>query len=153
MLALPLCAVFVAAMALVIFTDLKWRIIPNWLVLGLLLAYPAGLFGLSLGSEFMLGGLIVAGILFVLCFLAFLKGWMGGGDAKLIPVIALWLGAALTPPFLIYATALGGLLTIAFIVLTKGRREADEPLVVPYGPALAVAALILFPGSQWAAAL
>lgn len=147
------CAVFVSTMVYVIVTDLRWRLIPNWSVLMLLATYPLGVIALSMEAGFALGGLMAAAVMFLLCFFAFGRGWIGGGDAKLIPVIALWLGAGLTLPFLLYATALGGILTMIFLVATRPKADSQQPLVVPYGPALAIAALILFPSSDWAGAL
>lgn len=147
-----ICGVFTAAMIWVVFTDLRWRIIPNWLVLGLLGLYPVAVLWASPAPSHTLLSVIVAGVLFLMCFFAFNSGWMGGGDAKLIPVVGLWLGAGLTVPFLVYATALGGIITAGYLLRHRAS-PSDQPLVVPYGPAIAVAALALFPNTDWAAVL
>jgi prepilin peptidase CpaA len=94
-------------------------------------------------------------------FLCFACRWIGGGDAKLAAAIALWLGFAHLFDYLIYASILGGALTL-FIVLFRtiplpsalARAEWLERLHrpdagIPYGIALAAAALIVYPQCEW----
>ena len=80
-------------------------------------------------------------------------GWIGGGDAKLAAATVLWLGFAHLADYLLYASLLGGALTVLIIQfravpLPKAfvGREWAERLHrrdggVPYGIALAAAAL------------
>ena len=81
----------------------------------------------------------------------FARGWMGGGDVKLLAVTGLWLGPAATPALLILTALAGGVLTLAMIVaralgahgLAGGRIAAlSDPMDrVPYGIAIAAAAI------------
>ena len=54
-------------------------------------------------------------IVLVVTFVMFSFGWIGGGDAKLAAATALWLGFAHLFDYLVYASVLGGALTLALI--------------------------------------
>ena len=54
-------------------------------------------------------------VVLVFAFICFARGWIGGGDAKLAAATALWLGFDLLMPYLLYASLLGGVLTILII--------------------------------------
>ena len=56
------------------------------------------------------GAAVLAG-----AFVCFAFGWIGGGDAKLAAVTALWLGFGHLADYLVYASLLGGVLTIVII--------------------------------------
>jgi prepilin peptidase CpaA len=81
----------------------------------------------------------------------FARGWMGGGDVKLLAVTGLWLGPAAMPALLLLTALAGGLLTLVMIVaralgahrLAGGRIAAlrDPMDRVPYGIAIAAAAI------------
>ena len=104
-------------------------------------------------------------IVLVVAFAFFTRGWIGGGDAKLAAATALWLGFDHLLPYLIYASLFGGALTLLLIQF----RLAPLPDVlagqewvqrlhrkdggVPYGIALAAAALAVYPETQWMAAI
>jgi prepilin peptidase CpaA len=100
----------------------------------------------------------------VLTFVMFNCGWVGGGDAKLAAATALWLGFAHLFDYLLYASVLGGALTVALIQFRMlplpaplARREWIERLHqrgggVPYGIALAAAALLVYPHTEWMSA-
>lgn len=140
--------------------------IPNWICLALLAGYfpaalvaglPAAVFGLSL-----LAGLavLVAGMGL------FAAGWIGGGDAKFMAAVSLWLGVAATPAFLLTTALCGGALALILMALrspwlapvtargpTWARRLASPGASAPYGVAISIAALVAFPLSVPAAAL
>jgi prepilin peptidase CpaA len=94
-------------------------------------------------------------------FAMFSCGWIGGGDAKLAAATALWFGFSHLFDYLIYASILGGALTLALIQFRLlplpailARREWIDRLHrrdggVPYGIALAVAALLVYPHTEW----
>jgi prepilin peptidase CpaA len=98
-------------------------------------------------------------------FVFFTRGWMGGGDAKLAAATVLWLGFGHLVDYLFYASLIGGALTLVIIYF----RAAPLPQVfvgrpwaerlhrrdsgVPYGIALAAAALIVYPQTEWMAAI
>jgi prepilin peptidase CpaA len=101
----------------------------------------------------------------VVAFVCFTQGWIGGGDAKLAAVTVLWLGLGHLADYLIYASLLGGALTIALIQyrtlpmpqMLMGREWAKrlhrQDAGVPYGIALAIAALVVYPQTEWMTAL
>ena len=100
-------------------------------------------------------------IVLVLAYICFVRGWIGGGDAKLAASVALWLGFEHLLNFLLWASILGGLLTLLLLkfrvsplpaalarqewLLRLHRMDAG----VPYGIALAAAALLVYPDSFW----
>jgi prepilin peptidase CpaA len=121
-----------------------------------------------------LGGMSAADILahvgaaacvLVVTFALFACGWIGGGDAKLAAAAVLWLGFAHLADYLLYASLLGGALTVLLIQfralplprILVGREWAERLHRrgggVPYGIALAVAALLVYPQTEWMTAV
>lgn len=149
------CLLFVGAMAIVIYTDLRTREIHNKLIVVMLGTYIP--MAIASGGDFETIGfsLIIAVPVLVLGFLCFSAGWMGGGDAKLMPVTALWLGPALAVPYLLYSAVLGSVLALGVVAyrtaVSAGPVDgAQEPkLEIPYGPALALSGAFLFLQSWW----
>ena len=98
-------------------------------------------------------------------FVFFARGWIGGGDAKLAAATALWLGFDHLVDYLIYASLFGGVLTLVLLQfrmvplppLLAGREWAErlhrKDGGVPYGIALAAAALAIYPDTPWMAAI
>jgi prepilin peptidase CpaA len=92
-------------------------------------------------------------------------GWIGGGDAKLAAATALWLGFDFLPSYLIYASLFGGALTLALLQFRKWPLPAmlaeqdwvvrlhRDDTGVPYGIALAAAALAIYPDTPWMSAI
>ncbi|BCB21769.1 prepilin peptidase [Bosea sp. ANAM02] len=161
-----LLGVFPFAMAYAAASDLVSMTISNRLCLFLLGAFAlcAAVLGLSLpeiGWHLAAGGLVL-----VIAFGLFAAGWIGGGDAKLAAATAVWFGFDQLMPYLTIAGILGGLLTI-FILALRSRplpapvetwpwlrrlHAANEG--VPYGIALAFAALLILPETSiWHAAI
>jgi len=156
---------FPAVMAFAASSDLLTMTIANRVSLILIAGFVllATLGGMS-GAE-MLSHIEAAGAVLVVAFTCFACGWIGGGDAKLAAATALWLGFAHLLDYLVYASMLGGALTLLIIqfrtmplphVLTG--REWAERLHrgdggVPYGVALAAAALLVYPQTEWMTAL
>jgi prepilin peptidase CpaA len=154
---------FPAMMAFAASSDLLTMTIPNrvsLIMLGgfVLLALATGM---SLEQLAMHAG---AGLL-VLCitFGFFARGWIGGGDAKLAAATALWLGFEHLLPYVIYASVFGGALTLVLLQFRLAPLPiwlASEDWVqrlhrkeggVPYGIALAAAALAIYPDTPWMA--
>ncbi len=157
MLSLPALFVFPVLMAYGASSDLLTMRIANWLVLAL----AAGYFVIALATGVPLSEIgtsaIGAAIVLAVAFAFFAFGWIGGGDAKLIAAIALWLGAGLLLPYLIYSALLGGSLTLAVLAVRRYplpppfagtpwiERLHDSKTGVPYGIALAAAGLLTYP--------
>jgi prepilin peptidase CpaA len=153
--------VFAYTMVYAALTDLLTRKIRNSLVLLFLLAY-AGLAPLAgfAASEIM-WSVTVAFAVLLFAFALFALGLLGGGDAKLAAVSALWFGADHTPAYLIWAILLGGAFALAILLF----RRLPLPVAVrssswvaqlhcrgtgmPFGVAMALAALVVFPATRW----
>ena len=98
-------------------------------------------------------------------FIFFARGWIGGGDAKLAAATALWVGPELLMNYLLYASILGGALTLLMIRfrvhplpgILAGREWVERlhrmDAGVPYGIALAIGALMVYPDTVWMKAL
>ena len=109
--------------------------------------------------------LAAAALVLAVCFGFFSMGWMGGGDAKLAAATTLWFGFDYLLDYLIYASLFGGALTLLLIQFRK--LPLPEALArqswilrlhetgggVPYGIALAAAALTVYPKTAWMPAL
>jgi prepilin peptidase CpaA len=142
-------------------SDLLSMTIPNRLSLLGIAAFiiAAPIAGLGLGD---IGLHLAAGaVVLVAGFAMFAFGWIGGGDAKIAAVAALWLGLSHTLEFLLLSSVFGGMLSI-FILLARRRflpviavrqqwimRLHDPSTGVPYGLALGAAALAVYPKTIW----
>ena len=84
----------------------------------------------------------IAVAVFALFCLVFHFGLMGGGDVKLIVALSLWLPLGAFVMMLMVMSIAGGVLTIGMLIL-RGVRRGDAPIEVPYGIAIAFAALFV----------
>jgi prepilin peptidase CpaA len=152
---------FPAMMAFAASSDLLTMTIANRVSLVLIggFALLAVLSGLS-GAD-VLSHIGAATAVLAVAFTCFACGWIGGGDAKLAAATALWLGFSHLFDYLVYASLLGGALTLLIVQfrnlpmprLLIGREWAErlhrQGGGVPYGIALAVAALAVYPQTEW----
>lgn len=122
--------------------DARRRTISNWTNLAIALAAPAWWWadGLALWSD-MATQLGVAALVFALFTGAFVLGAMGGGDVKLIGAVVLWLPPAAVLGMLMAMSLVGGGVTLLMLVDRRMRR-ATGAVEVPYGVAIAIAALL-----------
>ena len=152
---------FPALMAFAASSDLFTMTISNRVTLVLV----GGFFALAACSGMPLHDMLVhagagAAVLAV-TFIFFARGWIGGGDAKLAAATALWLGFDHLLAYALYASIFGGILTIAMIrfrLMPLPQALADQEWLrrlhkldggVPYGIALAAAALLIYPHTAW----
>jgi prepilin peptidase CpaA len=157
---LPISLIFPAGMAIAASTDLLTMTIPNRLCAALAVAYflVAALLGIPLPSIFF--NVSCAALVLGLTFVFFSFGWIGGGDAKFAAVTALWLGWSVILDYSMTAAICGGALTLAILV---GRRAPlpnwmtetgwiarlhSPKSGVPYGIALALAGMMIYPQTQ-----
>ena len=123
--------------------DLKGRTIPHVIVIAIALLAP--FFWWASGLELWPDIAWQVGISLVVfgCFaFAFARGWMGGGDVKLLAALALWLPAPAVLMMLVIMSFAGGLLTLAMVLWSRARRSPTNP-EIPYGVAIAFAGLWL----------
>lgn len=156
---------FPALMAFAASSDLLTMTISNRLSLALaagflLLTVIMGMNLHDFGMHLAAGAAVLA-----VAFGLFAKGWIGGGDAKLAAATALWFGFDYLLDYMIYASLFGGALTLLLLQFRKlplpkslARQEwiqrlHDQAGGVPYGIALAAAALTVYPHTGWMTAL
>ena len=164
MLAYPLLFVFPFAVAYAAASDLLTMTIPNRLnlLIGASFFIVAPVAGLSLQDMAM--HLAAGGLVLVAGISLFAFGWLGGGDAKLLAVSALWLGFEVLLPFLLYVTVFGGVLAMAMLAYRRfpaaalplpdwAARLHGQGGPIPYGIAITAGALAVYPETPWVAAL
>lgn len=157
---LTLGVVFPFLMAYAAASDLLTMLIPNRINALIVIAFAvyaasAGLGWAELGSHLAAGGLTL-----LVTFTLFALGHIGGGDAKLAAATALWFGLGYLADYLLIASVLGGVLTLAILYLRTHPLPAfalrwpfalqlhDSRTGIPYGIALAAAALLVLPQTQ-----
>lgn len=160
--------VFPFCMAFAIVSDMVSMTIANRVSIILVAAFAVvapltGMAWVDYGWHFAAGAAVLA-----VTFLLFAIGGMGGGDAKLMAATALWMGfSPQLMQYLVYAAMLGGLLTVLILFYRRSplstftggnlflRHFADPAVGVPYGVALGLSGLMVYPATplmQWALA-
>lgn len=152
---------------LAMYTDVRWRIIPNRLTL------PAIGLGLLLntagdGWQGSLASVIGLAAGFGLMLLPYLLGGMGAGDVKLMGALGALLGGSVILNVFLYGTIIGGILAV-FVALRNGSLQrsllnvlhlvtgilicrtlsirskiADTTIKIPYGIAIGAGVLCYF---------
>jgi prepilin peptidase CpaA len=153
--------VFPALMAFAASSDLFTMTISNRITVALVVGFIAMAFMSGMGLSDVLAHAEACATVLAVTFLFFARGWIGGGDAKLAAATALWLGFDHLMVYLLYASIFGGVLTLAMIrfrLMPLPQMLADQEWVmrlhrldggVPYGIALAAAALMIYPSTAW----
>jgi prepilin peptidase CpaA len=146
--------------------DVASYTIPNWISLALIVTFPLAALALgvplpTIGLHLAIGvGALVAGMAM------FALGWIGGGDAKLFAAAGLWLGWPASFTYLAATGIAGGALAVTLLALRAPLlrpfvcngpawfvRLAEPGENVPYGLAIAIGALVAFPGGDLMQAL
>jgi prepilin peptidase CpaA len=156
---------FPALMAFAASSDLLTMTISNRVALALVAGFFAVALATGMSTAVMASHVGAALLVLVFAFAFFTRGWIGGGDAKLAAATVLWLGFDHTMTYLIWSSLLGGALTIALLKV----REYPLPALlarqdwavrlhsvdagIPYGIALAAAALLVYPETSFMHAL
>ncbi len=156
---------FPALMAFAAASDLFTMTISNRVSLAL----AAGFLGLALASGMGLSDLLMhlaaGATVLAAAFVCFAFGWVGGGDAKVAATAALWFGFGHLLNYLVYASLFGGVLTLVLLQFRQWplpyalagqswllKLHAKES-GIPYGIALAVGALLVYPETDWIGAV
>jgi prepilin peptidase CpaA len=154
-------SLFPMLMAFAAASDLLTMTISNKISLLLIAGFAllAGLGGMPLHDVLLHLG-AGAAVLSV-AFAFFAMGWVGGGDAKLAAGIALWFGFGHLMDYLVYASIAGGALTFLILQFRKWplpaavraqgwvQRLHEANGGIPYGIALAIGALVIYPETGW----
>ncbi|MEW6641466.1 MAG: prepilin peptidase [Pseudomonadota bacterium] len=156
---------FPALMAFAAVSDLLTMTISNRVSLLLVAGFAVlAAWGGMPGHDLLMHG--AAGLIVLTAgFACFAMGWIGGGDAKVASAAALWLGFSHLLNYLLYASLFGGALTLLLLqfrqwplphalgsqswLLRLHGKDAD----IPYGIALALGALVIYPETSWIAAV
>jgi len=153
-------AVFPALLFAAAGWDIASYTIPNAIPLALLATFAlfaivVGMNPSALGWHALAG---VAGLFFGFAFFAF--NFVGGGDAKLFACTALMLGFHDLLDYALIASILGGALTLGILGMRRVplprflavqgwiMRLHDDEEGIPYGVALALAAVVVLPNSE-----
>lgn len=152
-----------ALLVAIFFYDLVRYIIPNWAVGVLLVLWPVALLLAPAVPEGFVWwhSLIVFAVVFAVGLGIFVLGLAGGGDVKLLAVLALWTGTHATFELVAYMALLGGLLAVACLLIrpivakfVAVEKAASLPRIlrykepVPYGIAITLAFLYLLWNGQ-----
>jgi prepilin peptidase CpaA len=151
--ALALSAAGFGFLCLAAAIDVRRFIIPNWLNICLLILAVA--YGLVVVDFNWLIHLACGALFFFLGALMFQFRMLGGGDVKLMAVLAFWAGPAYAVGFLFFTALGGGLVSVIYLALAavkKKRLKAADPATefnimrqpVPYGLAIAVGGVYVF---------
>ncbi|NMB24568.1 MAG: hypothetical protein GX986_03455 [Firmicutes bacterium] len=130
-----------------IYYDLRFRIIPNWLtapglVMGLLMLTLDGV------SGFLQAVWLVCLLTYPFVF-GFQRGWVGGGDVKLVAAVGLLSGLDLAIPIFLAGTIMAGVFSLYCLAGASprgrwdGRNTIAEKVWIPYGACYALGALVL----------
>jgi len=152
---------FPALMAFAAASDLFTMTISNRVSLALVVGFLvlAPLSGLGLNDMLLHAG--AGATVLAVTFACFAMGWVGGGDAKVAAAAALWFGFGHLLNYLLYASLFGGALTL--LLLQFRQWPLPYPLAaqswllklhakesgIPYGIALAIGALMIYPETEW----
>jgi prepilin peptidase CpaA len=156
---------FPALMAFAAASDLFTMTISNRVSLAL----AAGFLVLALMSGMapydVLSHVAAGATVLVVAFGCFAMGWVGGGDAKVAAGAALWFGFGHLLNYLLYASLFGGALTLLLLQFRQWPLPypfANQPWLlklhakesgIPYGIALAIGALMIYPETEWVRAV
>jgi prepilin peptidase CpaA len=147
---------FPMAMAFAASSDLLTMRISNKLVLLLAAGFVVMALIVEMPLQQFAMHVLCAFVVLVAAFAMFALRWIGGGDAKLAAATTLWLGFGMTLPYLAYTALLGGVLTLAILLLRRApmppfaasmpwlARLLDRKQGIPYGVAMALAGLLTY---------
>jgi prepilin peptidase CpaA len=168
MLEAAIFVIFPFCMAFAAISDTLSMTIANRVSVILVVAFAAiapmtGMEWAAFGWHFAAGLCVLA-----VTFSLFAIGGMGGGDAKLLAATAVWFGFSIPlVQYLVVTAFVGGVLTVAILAFRKSplavyssrnvflRHFADSDVGIPYGVALGIGGLLVYPASPlmiWALA-
>ncbi len=138
--------------------DVTTLTIPNWLNLAIALTGLAALVLARPGTETVMLHVGLALATLVVGFILFSIGVFGGGDAKMIPAVVLWLGPAATLPFLAWMAIAGGVMAIVLMAARAGLSPERVPAFmrrpfiagegVPYAVAITAGVILAVPHAE-----
>ena len=109
--------------------DVLARTVPNWMPMTLAVL---GVVQSAL-AERLIVSLLVGTTVFILTGLCWKRGWLGGGDVKLLGAAAIAVPPVLVPPFIAAVALAGGVLGLVYLACGRlipamaPRRPTDHP--------------------------
>lgn len=156
---------FSALMLYAALSDLRSYTLPNWISLVLIAGFAVMAMVIQPPLTTVGWHLLIAAGFFIIGLALFATNIFGGGDVKVIAALGLWFGPNSAFPFLFWMSIAGGAFALLIILfrlcplpkrLLKFRSIADlhnSENGMPYGVAIAIAALIEFPNTEIYSAL
>ena len=152
---------FPALMAFAAASDLFTMTISNRVSLLLAASFLVLALASGMGLNDILLHIGAGAVVLAVAFGCFAMGWVGGGDAKVAAAAALWFGFGQLLNYLLYASLFGGALTLLLLQFRQWplpypfagqawllKLHAKET-GIPYGIALAIGALMVYPETEW----
>jgi prepilin peptidase CpaA len=152
---------FPSLMAFAAASDLFTMTISNRVSLALAAAFLVLALASGMSAADILLHLCAGATVLAVAFACFAMGWVGGGDAKVAAGAALWFGFSHLLDYLLYASLFGGALTLLLLQFRQWplpyplngqawllKLHAKES-GIPYGIALAIGALVVYPETEW----
>jgi len=141
-------ALLSAGMIWAAISDLMWFRIPN--AIPILVATGFFPIALSLGwnASTILSHTLCGAAVLATCFLLFMRGYIGGGDAKLLASVALWTGWSGLYAYVFSVSVIGGIFALSMLGIRRlplpakiGRfawvsQLYNEKKHIPYGVAI-----------------
>ena len=141
-----LSGLFLALCVFAAMHDVNRLTIPNWLNLCLAGLFIPAAFVSGVPMEILGGHLLAALCAFVVAFGLFAFNIFGGGDAKMIPAVMLWIGPSQALTFLAAMAIYGGFFALLILLVRRTlpvevlpgavRAPFQENAGVPYGVAI-----------------
>jgi prepilin peptidase CpaA len=139
--------------------DLAFRTIPNWIPLSLV---PWGIL-INTQNGTVITGLLAGCLIFAAAAICWQRGWLGGGDVKLLAACGMLVPPTLAVSMLLDVALSGGVLAIIYLALGRLITTPTEPrpsgllqricraeryriqrrTSLPYGSAIAAGALFV----------
>jgi prepilin peptidase CpaA len=152
---------FPALMAFAAASDLLTMTISNRVSLALAAGFLTLALMSGMGLHDILSHVAAGAAVLAVAFACFAMGWVGGGDAKVAAGAALWFGFGHLLDYLLYASLFGGALTLLLLQFRQWplpysfacqawllKLHAKDS-GIPYGIALAIGALMIYPDTEW----
>jgi prepilin peptidase CpaA len=125
-----LILLFVAATALLFAAanDVALRIVPN----GVSLIIAVAGIGLSALDHQLFAALFGGGLVFAAAWYCWRRGWIGGGDVKLLAACTLLVPPASVPQLILATAIAGGILALLYLALARLLPRPALPHTIPH---------------------
>lgn len=157
--------IFPGIMIFAALSDLFTMTISNRVSIALVVVFLPFALLIGMPAQAIALHLACGGAVLMLTFFLFAMNWIGGGDAKLAAATAVWMGWEHLGEYGLDTALIGGALTLSIlyarhlplprwaVAIAWITRLHDRGAGVPYGIALAVAGLLIYPQTGvWSAA-